>query len=103
MRHKALLLCVPRPEGDPDLAHDAGAAARMFQYWQQQGNMAAAERALAEFRQRKQSRQSPWTSAELLTLARLSESARELIKIVRRFNWDATLAPMRATPVKRRA
>jgi diacylglycerol kinase family enzyme len=28
VRHKALLLCVPQPEGDPDLAHDAGAAAR---------------------------------------------------------------------------
>jgi diacylglycerol kinase family enzyme len=28
VKPKALLLCVPRPEGDPDLAYDAGAAAR---------------------------------------------------------------------------
>jgi diacylglycerol kinase family enzyme len=28
VRHRALLLCVPRPESDPDLAYDAGAAAR---------------------------------------------------------------------------
>jgi diacylglycerol kinase family enzyme len=28
VRHRALLLCVPRPESDPDLAYDAEAAAR---------------------------------------------------------------------------
>jgi diacylglycerol kinase family enzyme len=28
VRRRALLLCVPRPESDPDLAYDAGAAAR---------------------------------------------------------------------------
>jgi diacylglycerol kinase family enzyme len=28
VRHKALLLCVPQPEGAPDLAHDAGTAER---------------------------------------------------------------------------
>jgi diacylglycerol kinase family enzyme len=28
VRPRALLLCVPQPEGDPDLAHDADAAAR---------------------------------------------------------------------------
>jgi DNA-binding transcriptional LysR family regulator len=33
----------------------------------------------------------------------LSESARELIKIVRSFNWDAKVAPMRPTVAKRRA
>ena len=34
----------------------------------------------------------------------LSESARELIKIVRSFNWDAKVAPMRPTvAAKRRA
>jgi diacylglycerol kinase family enzyme len=31
VRHRALLLCVPRPEGDPDLAYDAAAAAREAQ------------------------------------------------------------------------
>jgi DNA-binding transcriptional LysR family regulator len=33
----------------------------------------------------------------------LSASARELITIVRTFNWDAKVSPMRATPVSRRA
>jgi DNA-binding transcriptional LysR family regulator len=33
----------------------------------------------------------------------LSESARELIKIVRNFNWDAKVTPMPAAPVKRHA
>jgi diacylglycerol kinase family enzyme len=28
IKPRALLLCVPRPEGDPDLAHDSDAAAR---------------------------------------------------------------------------
>ncbi|WP_122980503.1 diacylglycerol/lipid kinase family protein [Actinoplanes teichomyceticus] len=28
VRHRALLLCVPQPDADPDLAHDASAAAR---------------------------------------------------------------------------
>jgi diacylglycerol kinase family enzyme len=28
VRHRALLLCVPQPDGDPDLAYDAEAAAR---------------------------------------------------------------------------
>jgi diacylglycerol kinase family enzyme len=28
VRHRALLLCVPQPDSDPDLAYDAGAAAR---------------------------------------------------------------------------
>ncbi|HLX46507.1 MAG TPA: hypothetical protein VKR43_23830, partial [Bryobacteraceae bacterium] len=52
---------------------DLGSAARVFYYWQQQNNLAQAERALAEFRQRKEARKSPWTPDELLTLARLFE------------------------------
>jgi diacylglycerol kinase family enzyme len=28
VRHRALLLCVPQPDGDPDLAYDSGAAQR---------------------------------------------------------------------------
>jgi hypothetical protein len=54
---------------------DLAAMARLFYYWQQQGNSAAAARVLAEFRQRKESGAGPWTADELLTLARLSESA----------------------------
>jgi DNA-binding transcriptional LysR family regulator len=33
----------------------------------------------------------------------LSDAAHELIKIVRTFNWGAQVAPIRATPVRRRA
>lgn len=51
-------------------------AARIFEYWKQQDNFAAAERALAEFRQRKQLRHSAWTTRELSTLAHLYESSR---------------------------
>ncbi len=54
---------------------DLASSARLFYYWQQQGNPALAERALAEFRRAKDTRQSPWTSDELLTLARLFESS----------------------------
>jgi Tfp pilus assembly protein PilF len=54
---------------------DVQYAARLFHYWQQQNNMPAAERALIEYRQRKESRQSAWTSDELLTLARLFEAS----------------------------
>ena len=54
---------------------DVQYAARLFHYWQQQANPAAAERALNEYRQRKDARQSPWTSNELLIMARLFESS----------------------------
>ncbi|MEO8027316.1 MAG: hypothetical protein ABI823_12625, partial [Bryobacteraceae bacterium] len=53
--------------------------ARLFYYYQQQGDRAAAQRALAEFRQRKDSRKAAWTADELSTLARLYESTN---------NWD---------------
>ena len=49
-------------------------AARLFYYWQQENDAAQAGRALAEFRERKNARKSPWTAEELLTLGRLYES-----------------------------
>ena len=52
---------------------DLPAAARVFYYYQQQGNLAAAQRALIEFRLRKESKKSPWTADELLTLSQLFE------------------------------
>ena len=52
---------------------DLASAARIFHYWKQQGNSGAAERALAEFRQRKESKKSAWTAEELSTLAQLYE------------------------------
>ncbi len=45
---------------------DLASAVKLFYYWQQQNNLPAAERALAEFRQRKESRKSAWTPDELL-------------------------------------
>jgi hypothetical protein len=50
---------------------DLASAARIFHYWKQQDNNAAADRALDEFRQRKTSRRSAWTVSELSTLAQL--------------------------------
>lgn len=52
---------------------DLASAARIFHYWKQQGNAGAAERALAEFRQRKEGKRSAWTAEELSTLAQLYE------------------------------
>ena len=57
---------------DPDAIEPA---ARLFYYWQQQGNLEAARRALAGFRARKDSRKPGWQPEELLTLARLFEGA----------------------------
>jgi Flp pilus assembly protein TadD len=54
---------------------DLASAARIFHYWKQQNNLPAADRALAEFRHRKESRGSPWTAEELHTLAQLYESS----------------------------
>ena len=48
-------------------------ATRVFYYYQQQGNLAASQRALLEYRSRKDSRHSAWTPDELRTLARLFE------------------------------
>ena len=53
---------------------DLAATARLFYYWQQQGNPAYAERALVEFREHKDSSRAAWTSEELDALARLHES-----------------------------
>jgi tetratricopeptide (TPR) repeat protein len=74
---------------------DLASAARLFYYWQQQNNLAAAERALAEFRQRKESRrgsttgqatqQTTWTADELLTLARLFEEAHDYDEAARNY------------------
>ncbi len=52
---------------------DLGAAARVFYYYQQQGNLAAAQRALIEYRLRKESQRSAWAADELLTLSQLFE------------------------------
>jgi tetratricopeptide (TPR) repeat protein len=57
-----------RVAGDPD---DLQAAGWVFHYYQRQGNLAAAQAALADFRQSKEARQAAWTTAQLRTLAQL--------------------------------
>ena len=47
-----------RAQAWPRILPISASAARLFYYWQQQGNPAAAERVLAEFRQRKDARRS---------------------------------------------
>jgi tetratricopeptide (TPR) repeat protein len=49
------------------------ASARVFYYYQQQGNLAAAQRALIEYRLRKESQKSAWTTDDLFTLSQLFE------------------------------
>jgi cellulose synthase operon protein C len=64
---------------------DLASAARIFHYWKQQNNMSAAERALAEFRQRKQSKRSAWTAEELQTVAQLYESSHNYDEAARNY------------------
>ncbi len=54
---------------------DLNPAARLFYYYQQAGNLPAAQRALLDFRQRKESAKSPWTAVELRTMAELFAGA----------------------------
>ncbi|HME10442.1 MAG TPA: hypothetical protein VKG25_25540, partial [Bryobacteraceae bacterium] len=54
---------------------DMNPAARLFYYYQQAGNLPAAQRALLDFRQRKESAKSPWTATELRTMAELFAGA----------------------------
>jgi predicted Zn-dependent protease len=52
---------------------DLNAMARVFYYYQQQGKLDVAQQAVADFRLRKESGKSPWTSQELYVCARLLE------------------------------
>ncbi len=52
---------------------DLGAVARIFYYYQQQGNLQAAQEAITEYRLQKDSRKAPWTQQELYAFARLLE------------------------------
>ncbi len=56
---------------------DLKAAARLYHYHQQQGDLSAAHRVLADFRLRKEARRAAWSAAELTTLARLAEAAQD--------------------------
>src|SRR5260370_29612770 len=53
---------------------DLGAVARIFYYYQQQGNLQAAQQAITEYRLQKDSRKTPSTQPELYTFARLLEA-----------------------------
>ncbi len=64
---------------------DLAAAARIFYYYQQQGNLQAAQRALLEYRQRKESRKSVWKAEELSTLAELFEGAHDYEEAARAY------------------
>ena len=52
---------------------DLNAAARIFYYYQQQGNLEAAQQAITNLRLQKEASKSPWTSQELYICARLLE------------------------------
>jgi tetratricopeptide (TPR) repeat protein len=51
--------------------NDVSAAARLFYYYQQQGNLSEATRALVDYRLRMEKTNAPWKGDELWTLARL--------------------------------
>ncbi len=71
---------------------DLNAAARIFYYYQQQGNLPEAKRALVEFRQRKDARQSPWTASELWTVGRLLEAVHDFDEAARNYHALYALA-----------
>jgi predicted Zn-dependent protease len=71
---------------------DLNAAARIFYYYQQQGNLPAAQRSLVEFRQRKDARQLPWTATDLWTLGRLSEAVHDYDEAARDYHALYALA-----------
>ena len=75
---------------------DLSAAARLFYYYQQQGNLPEAKRALVEFRQRKDARQSAWSAAELWTMGRLMEEVHDYDESAR--NYHALYALAGAAP-----
>ena len=53
---------------------DLNAAVRIFYYYQQQGNLPAAQQALTDYRLKKDGRKAPWTANELYTFARLLDA-----------------------------
>lgn len=65
--------------------NDLNAAVRIFYYFQQQGNLPAAQRTLIEFRLRKQARRTPSTTDELWILARLFEATQQYEEAVRNY------------------
>lgn len=52
---------------------DLNAAVRLFYYYQQQGNLEAAQEAISEFRSHKDATKAHWTSQEIYICARLLE------------------------------
>ncbi len=55
--------------------NDLNAICKIFFYYQQTGNIGAAQQAVTEYRTRKESVKAAWTSQELYTLARLLQDA----------------------------
>ena len=53
---------------------DLNAAARVFYYYQQQGNLQAAQQAITDYRLQKEARKAAWTAQELYTFARLLDA-----------------------------
>jgi tetratricopeptide (TPR) repeat protein len=59
------------------LAHnpdDLNAASRIFYYYQQQGNLQAAQQAITDYRLQKDARKAAWTAQELYTFAQLLDA-----------------------------
>jgi cellulose synthase operon protein C len=55
---------------------DLNAVARIFYYYQQQGNLQAAQQAITSYRLQKDARKAAWTAQELYTFARLLDAVR---------------------------
>jgi Tfp pilus assembly protein PilF len=56
--------------------NDLNAAARVFYYYQQQGNLQVAQQAITDYRLQKDGRKAAWAAQELYTFARLLDAVR---------------------------
>ncbi len=78
-------------------ASELNGTSRVFYYWQQQGNLANAQRALMEF----ESRKKTWTAQELWTLSQLYETANNPDRAARCYYALYTLAGVSAADAER--
>lgn len=78
---------------------DLNAAARIFYYYQQQGNLPAAQQAITDYRLKKDARKAPWTAQELYTFARLLDAV-HLYPEAARYYFGLYNAPGSDSPEK---
>lgn len=80
---------------------DLNGPARIFYYWQQQANLAGAQRALMDYESRKAAAETAWTGDQLWTLAQLYETANNPDRATRAYYALYTLPGAPASDAER--